>query len=138
MHSIDRLVLEEKLVILGNGDEEENGGDVFKAVDPFLSLGPLTTHVEHAVSQFADDEGCFGYAGGFDTRPQDVLIAGKVVGLRYACNRVEVTKDKMLENPCVSTVPDGMHHGMKQMWSPIRRASHEQRINGYQMFSAKG
>lgn len=38
LHTVDGLVLEQKLVVLGDGDEEEDGGDILKAVYPLLSL----------------------------------------------------------------------------------------------------
>ena len=90
MHAVDRLVLEQQLVILGDGDEEEDGGDVFEAVDPFLAFGPLPAHVEHAVGEVANDKGGFGDARGLDPRAQDVLIRGEVVGLGDAVDRVKV------------------------------------------------
>ena len=34
LHAVDRLNLEEQLVVLGDGDEEEDGGDVLEVVDP--------------------------------------------------------------------------------------------------------
>lgn len=49
LHAVDGLVLEQQLVVLGDGHEEEDGGDVLKAVDPLLTLGSLAAHVEHAV-----------------------------------------------------------------------------------------
>ena len=36
LHTVDGFVFEEKLVVFGDGDKEENGGDVFEAVDPLL------------------------------------------------------------------------------------------------------
>lgn len=38
LHAVDRLVLEEQLVVFRDGDQEKNGGDVLEAMDPLLSL----------------------------------------------------------------------------------------------------
>ena len=38
LHAVDRFVLEEELVVLGDGHQEENGGHVFEAMDPFLAF----------------------------------------------------------------------------------------------------
>lgn len=38
LHTVDGLVFEEQLIVLGDGDEEENSGDVLEAVDPLLTL----------------------------------------------------------------------------------------------------
>lgn len=86
LHTVDGLVFEQKLVVLGDGDQEQDGGDVLEAVDPLLSLRSLTTDVEHAVGQVADDEGSLGDTGGLDTRAQDVLVVGDVVGGGDAIN----------------------------------------------------
>ena len=90
LHAVDRLVLKQELVVLGNGDEEKDGGDVFKAVYPLLPLGTLATNVKHAVGEVADDEGGFGDARGFDTRAEDVLVVGNIVRRSDAVGRVEV------------------------------------------------
>lgn len=38
LHTIDSLIFEEQLIILRNGDEEENCSDVFEAMNPLLSF----------------------------------------------------------------------------------------------------
>ena len=38
LHTVDGLVLEEQLIVFGNGDQEENGCDILEAVNPLLSL----------------------------------------------------------------------------------------------------
>jgi hypothetical protein len=38
LHTVDGLIFEQKLVILGNGNEEKDSGDVLEAVNPLLSL----------------------------------------------------------------------------------------------------
>jgi hypothetical protein len=90
LHTVDGLVLEQQLVILGNGDQEEDSSDVLEAVNPLLTLGSLTTDIEHAVGQIANDEGSLGDTGGLDTGAKDILISGEVVGLSNTVNSVEV------------------------------------------------
>ena len=68
LHAVDSLVLEEKLIVLGDGDKEKNGGHIFEAVNPFLSFRPLATYVKHSVRQFPDDESGFSDSGCLDTR----------------------------------------------------------------------
>lgn len=38
LHTVDSLVFEKQLVVLGNGDEEENSRDILEAVNPLLTL----------------------------------------------------------------------------------------------------
>lgn len=95
LHTVDRLIFKQQLVVLGDGDQEEDGSDVLEAVDPLLSLGTLSTDIEHAVRQVADEEGGLGDTGGLDTGAQDILVGGHVVGLRDALNRVEVAKTQI-------------------------------------------
>jgi len=38
LHTIDSLILEQKLIVLGDGKEEKDGGDILEAVDPLLSF----------------------------------------------------------------------------------------------------
>ncbi len=38
LHTVDRLVFEQKLIIFGNGDQEEDGRDILKTMNPFLSF----------------------------------------------------------------------------------------------------
>ena len=67
LHPVDRFILEEKLIVLGNGNKEEDRCDILKAVDPLLSLRSLTSYIEHSIGEFADDEGGLGDASGLDT-----------------------------------------------------------------------
>jgi hypothetical protein len=90
LHAVDSLVLEQQLVVFGNGDEEENGRDVLEAVDPLLTLRSLTSDIEHAVGEVANDECGLGDTGCLDTGSEDVLVVGDVVGSGDAVNRVEV------------------------------------------------
>lgn len=41
------VALGQHLVVLAERHQEDDGGDVLKAVDPFPPLGPLTPHVHH-------------------------------------------------------------------------------------------
>lgn len=59
-------------------------------MDPLLTLRSLTTDVEHPVGEITDDEGRLGNTGRLDTRPQDILIVGHVVGRSNASNVIEV------------------------------------------------
>ena len=90
MHTVHCLILEEQLVVFGDGDEEEDGGDVFEAVYPLLSLRSLATDIEHAVGKVADDEGSLGDTGCLDTRSQDILVIWHVVWCGDSVDRVEV------------------------------------------------
>ena len=38
LHSVDGLVLEKKLIVFGDGDQEEDCCDILEAVDPLLSF----------------------------------------------------------------------------------------------------
>lgn len=67
LHPVHRLVLKQQLIILGNGHQEQDRGDIFKAMDPLLSLRSLTSHVEHTVRKFSDNEGGFRNTGRLDT-----------------------------------------------------------------------
>lgn len=59
-------------------------------MDPLLTLGTLSTDIEHAVRQVTNDEGGLGDTSSLDTGAEDILIVGDVVGLCNAVNRVEV------------------------------------------------
>lgn len=91
LHTVHSLVLEKQLIVLGNGNEEENGGHVLEAVDPLLSLRSLTTDVEHPISKVADDESCLGDTSSLDTGAQNVLVIGHIIGCGNALDVVEVT-----------------------------------------------
>jgi hypothetical protein len=92
LHTVDSFVLEEQLVVLGDGDQEQDGGDVLEAVNPLLTLRSLTTDVEHAVGQIANNEGGLGNTGGLDTRAEHILVGREVVGLSDTVNGVEVAR----------------------------------------------
>jgi len=59
-------------------------------MNPLLTLGTLTTNVEHAVGKIANDEGGLGDTGRLDTGTEDILVVGNVVRLSDAVYRVEV------------------------------------------------
>jgi len=90
LHTVDGLVLEKQLVVFGDGDQEQDGGDILEAVNPLLSLGSLTTDIEHAVGQIANDEGSLGNTGGLNTGAKNILVSGKVVGLGDPINGIKV------------------------------------------------
>jgi hypothetical protein len=92
LHSVDGLVFEEQLVVFRNGNQEENSGDVFKAMNPLLSFRSLPTNVEHTVRQVLDDESSLGDTGGLYSGSQDILIVGKVVVSSDAIDRVKVAR----------------------------------------------
>ena len=43
------LVLNQHLVVFGKGNQEDDGSDIFEAMDPLFPLRPLATNVKHAV-----------------------------------------------------------------------------------------
>lgn len=90
LHTIDGLIFEKKLVVLGDGDKEENGCDILEAVNPLLTFRTLTTNVEHAVGEIANNESCLGDTCCLDARTEDILVTGQVVGLSNALNGVKV------------------------------------------------
>jgi hypothetical protein len=61
-------------------------------MDPFLSLRPLPSNVEHAVGKILNDECCLRYTGSLDTRSEDVLIVRHIVVGCDAIYRIEVAK----------------------------------------------
>ena len=90
LHTVDGLILEEQLIVFGDGHQEENGRNVLEAMDPLLSLGTLSTDIKHAVSKVADDKGGFRDTRGLDTRSKDILVVGNVVWSGDTVDRVKV------------------------------------------------
>ena len=78
VQTYDRLVFVQHLVVLGQGDEENEGGDVLETVNPLLPLGALTTDVEELVCQFTDLECRLGDTGRLYTRAEDILVSWKI------------------------------------------------------------
>jgi hypothetical protein len=93
LHTVDCLVFEQELVVFRDGNKEENGGNIFEAVDPLLPFGSLATDVEHTVGQIANDEGGLSDTGSLDTRPKNVLIIWYVVGRGDTFDGVEVATE---------------------------------------------
>lgn len=91
LHTVDRFVFEEQLVIFGDGYQEENRRHIFEAVNPLLTLRPLTTDIEHPVGQVANNERRFRDTGGLDTRTKDILVGREIVRLGNAVDGIEVT-----------------------------------------------
>jgi len=63
-------------------------------MDPLLSLGPLPSNIEHAVSKILNDECRLRNTGSLDTRSKDVLIVRHIVVGGDAIYRIEVAKPK--------------------------------------------
>ena len=92
LHTVDRLIFEQKLIIFRDCDQEEDGCDIFEAMDPLLSFRSLPTNIKHSVGQVLDDEGGFGDASSLDTRAQDILVVGHVIVSSDPIDRIKVTK----------------------------------------------
>lgn len=92
LHTVHGLIFKQQLVVFGNGDQEEDGGDILEAVNPLLSLGTLTTDIEHAVGQVANDESCLSDTSRLDTGAEDILVSGEVIALADAVNRIEIAE----------------------------------------------
>ena len=98
LHTVDRLIFEEQLVVFGDSNQEKDRGHVFEAVNPLLPFGSLTTNIKHPVGQIANDECGFRDTGGLDTRAEDILVGGEIVGLGNALNSIEVATQTRLED----------------------------------------
>ena len=92
LHTVDSLVLKKQLIVLRNGDQEEDGGNVLEAVNPLLTFGTLSSDIKHSVCELADNEGSLGDTSGLNTRSQDILVVWHVVVLCDSGNIVEVAK----------------------------------------------
>lgn len=90
MHSVDGLVFEEELIVLGNSNQEEDGGDIFKAVDPLLSLRTLSSDIKHSIGKISDNEGGLGDSSGLDSRTKNILVIWHIIRLGNALNIVKV------------------------------------------------
>lgn len=90
LHTVDRLVFEEELVIFGDSHQEEDSGDVLEAVNPLLTLRSLSTNVKHSVGEVANNESSLGDTSRLDSRSENILVIGDVVGLSDAVYRIEV------------------------------------------------
>ena len=90
MHTVDRFILKEELIVLRDGNKEEDSGDVLKAMDPLLSLRSLSSNIEHTVCKVSNDEGGFSDTSSLDTGAQNILVIWHVVMLGNALDVVEV------------------------------------------------
>jgi len=97
LHTIDGLVLKQKLVVLGNGNEEEDGCDILEAMDPLLSFRSLSSHIEHAISKVSDDEGGLRDTSSLDTRSENILVVGHIVWLSDTLDVVEVVSGRIVQ-----------------------------------------
>lgn len=91
LHAIHCFVLEQKLVVLGDGDQEEDGCDILKTMYPFLAFRSLPTNIEHSVRQVVDDEGGLGDTSCLDPGAQNILVVWHVIVGGNTVDRVEVT-----------------------------------------------
>lgn len=92
LHTVDGLIFKQQLVVFGDGDQEQNRRHVLEAVNPLLPLGTLTTDVKHPIGQVAYNEGSFGNTGGLDTRAENILVSGEIVGLSNTLHGIKVAK----------------------------------------------
>lgn len=67
LHAVNGLVFEQKLIVLRNGDEEEDGGDVLEAVNPLFPFRSLATDIKHAVGEVTNDECRLGNTSRLDS-----------------------------------------------------------------------
>ena len=109
LHAVDCLVLEQQLVVLRDGDQEQDGGNILEAVYPLLALRTLATHVEHAVCKVANDECCFRDTGGLHTGSQDVRVRGNVSGRGDGVDGVEVVLGAIIELILATPLESGLH-----------------------------
>lgn len=100
LHSVDGLIFKQQLIVLGNGDEEQNSSHVLEAMDPLLTLRSLATHVEHAICEITNNKGRLSDTGGLDTRPKNVLIVGHVVGGSDTSDVIKVARYQVSSWPC--------------------------------------
>lgn len=92
LHTVYGLILEKKLVIFGDGDKEEDGGNVFETMNPLLALGSLSTNIEHSVGEVANDKCGLSDTCSLYSRSKDILVVRNVVGLSNAIYRVKVAR----------------------------------------------
>ena len=78
--AVDPFVLQEFLVKFGGGGQKKNGRDFVKALEPFLSLSPLASHVDEKEWNVRDVHAELMDAfGGFPTI-KDVLLGRNIIG----------------------------------------------------------
>lgn len=69
------------LIVLRHGYAKDDGGHILEAVDPLLSLRPLSTDVEQFEVQVLEGEVHLDNASGFDASSQNILFGWHVVFL---------------------------------------------------------
>ncbi len=79
-HAVLRFVLEQLLVVLGNGCDKKHGRHILKAVNPFLALVALPADVVHLERVALHEKARFDNACGAHTRAQNVLRARHIAG----------------------------------------------------------
>ena len=62
------------LIVTTDRDQKHQSIHTFKAVDPLLSFGSLSSHVKHTILQVPEIETCFGDASSTKSCAQDILI----------------------------------------------------------------
>jgi hypothetical protein len=72
------LVLDERLVIATQGDEEKDTCHVLETVDPLPSFALLATDVNHEHFMVTQVEACLRHADRARTTLDDVLVGGLV------------------------------------------------------------
>lgn len=96
LHTVDSFIFEKQLIVLGDSDQEEDCRDILKAMDPLLSLGTLSSNIEHAVGKVSNDEGGFGDTRGLDTGAKDILIIWHVIMLSDSFDVIKVARQRVL------------------------------------------
>ena len=95
LHTVNGLIFEQQLVVLGDGNQEKDRGDIFETVDPLLPFGTLTTDVEHPVCQIANDECGFSDTGSLHTGTEDILVCREIIGLSDALDGIKVAGEQL-------------------------------------------
>jgi hypothetical protein len=88
------FVLVQHLIVLGHGDTEDDGGDVFEAVDPLLSFGSLTAHVEQLEVEVLERKVHLDNAGGLHSGPQNVLFGRHVL---LSSKSIQIVQEAVVE-----------------------------------------
>ncbi len=92
VHAVDTFVLVKLHVVLAEGDAEDEGRDILEAVDPLFALVSLATDVHHAPVHAAQLKRDFGDTRCSCTRPEQIVLRGRVIRL---CNAINVVKEAL-------------------------------------------
>ena len=84
------FIFVENLVILWHGHTEDDGRNVLKTMDPFLSLGSLSAHIEELEVEVLEWKVNLYYARGLDPGPEDILFSRLVV---FGSKSVKIIKE---------------------------------------------